>query len=148
MSQQEAQQEVAHELGLDVNHTAGSREPMKQPLLPVEDVQLAQEQQQNKTLQPPIEPKQGEAHDGKRRSIIERLMHHDHKDHDSGKEKRNSIADSGPFIVVQNPETGHWVTKPNPHWPEEDSWKRENVRSGKGDGKVIAPGGIGGVSYF
>lgn len=60
----------------------------------------------------------------RRRSIGDNLFHH---------ERRKSISDSGPLVVEQNPATGHYLAHKNPHWPEEDSWKRANVRSGSGD---------------
>jgi len=98
-------------------------------------------------------------HDGvseKRRSISDVLHlpqhHHRHLagegDETHKKEKRASISENGPFYVVKDPETGMYITRPNPHWPEEDSWKRKNVRSGQGDDKVVAPGGLGGASFY
>jgi hypothetical protein len=45
------------------------------------------------------------------------------------KEKRGSISDSGPFIFAFDPRTGKTVLQKNPHWPNEDSWMREDSTS-------------------
>lgn len=133
--------------GTTYEQTAGSRHWDASPL-PREAQQLREEagagakQQAQQAEQSDKPAKAADGH-GKRNSIADKLhLPYLHDKRDGAGEKRKSISDSGPFIVVQDPETGHAITKPNPHWPEEDSWKREKVRSGKGDSNVIAPGGM------
>lgn len=46
-------------------------------------------------------------------------------------EKKKSIADSGPLIFAFDPKSGKEVLQRNPHWPNEDSWKREKEVEGK-----------------
>ena len=152
--------EVKRELGLDLNQTAGSRSVLGRPS-PREEAQLRAEG----TYDGPSSgtPNAHHAHlpveeikteNGRRRSsIIDKLKHPFQRSRSGSpttdaRERKKSIADGGPFLVEQNPETGNWITRPNPHWPNDDSWKRENVRTGKGDSNVIVPGGEGGVSYY
>ena len=68
----------------------------------------------------------------RRKSWLKRLSHHD-KDGDKNvvKEKKKSISDSGPFIFVYDPKTGKEILRKNPHWPNEDSWKREKEVEGQ-----------------
>ncbi|KAK4542908.1 hypothetical protein LTR36_006097 [Oleoguttula mirabilis] len=40
--------------------------------------------------------------------------------------RKVSISDSGPYIFAFDPRSGTTVLQKNPHWPNEDSWKREN----------------------
>ncbi len=47
------------------------------------------------------------------------------------KTKRGSISDSGPFIFAFDPRLGKEVLMRNPHWPNEDSWKREAETEGQ-----------------
>lgn len=53
--------------------------------------------------------------------------------------RKSSIADSGPFTVEQD-RNGNYITKENPHWPNDDSWTRENVQDG--NDKTRIPGGL------
>lgn len=46
------------------------------------------------------------------------------------KEKRGSISDSGPFVFAFDPRSGKEILQRNPHWPNEDSWKREKEDEG------------------
>lgn len=39
--------------------------------------------------------------------------------------RKASISDSGPFIFAFGPNTGTTRLQQNPHWPNENSWKRE-----------------------
>ncbi|KAI6840130.1 hypothetical protein KC340_g4215 [Hortaea werneckii] len=86
----------------------------------------------------------------RRRSIADRLHlpHRGDAHKDKEQQARKSISADGPLQIIKDPSCGRFITKPNPHWPEEDSWKRENVRSGKGDSDVVPPGGVGGISYY
>ncbi|KAK4495635.1 hypothetical protein PRZ48_012903 [Zasmidium cellare] len=45
--------------------------------------------------------------------------------------KRESIADSGPYVFAFDPKQGKEVLQKNPHWPNEDSWKREKEVEGQ-----------------
>ena len=47
------------------------------------------------------------------------------------RKKKGSISDSGPFIFAFSPELGKEVLQRNPHWPNEDSWKREEETKGQ-----------------
>ncbi|TKA72281.1 hypothetical protein B0A55_06187 [Friedmanniomyces simplex] len=38
-----------------------------------------------------------------------------------------NLYDNGPYELVFDPNLGKEVLRKNPHWPYEDSWKRENV---------------------
>ncbi|KAK5122546.1 hypothetical protein LTR85_003809 [Meristemomyces frigidus] len=40
--------------------------------------------------------------------------------------RKPSISDSGPYIFAFDTRLGRTVLQRNPHWPNEDSWKREN----------------------
>jgi fructose-1,6-bisphosphatase len=44
------------------------------------------------------------------------------------KEKKPSISDSGPYIFAFDPATGTTRLQQNPHWPYEDSYKREQEK--------------------
>jgi hypothetical protein len=67
------------------------------------------------------------------RASICRLTHHTRKqqqsNHADGKQK-TSISDSGPFSFVFDPATGKQVLGRNPHWPNEDSGKKEKDTEG------------------
>lgn len=140
--------------GRTFNMTVGHTNHASTPL-PKETEQLVREREEakhHKTLvqetKAQVETEGNGNGSGKRRSIVD-VLHLPHMHHkEGGKEKRKSISDSGPFVVEKNPVTGNYITKPNPHWPEEDSGTRENVRSGKGDSDVIVPGGMGNMSYY
>lgn len=41
-------------------------------------------------------------------------------------ERKPSFSDSGPYIFAFDTRLGKTVLQKNPHWPYEDSWKREN----------------------
>ncbi|EMC96458.1 hypothetical protein BAUCODRAFT_475611 [Baudoinia panamericana UAMH 10762] len=140
-----SREQVMQELNLDINKTAGSRHHNARPLAR-EEMQLRQEGAFDKRT---TEEVRNEEHKERKHSLSDMLAHpshipHPHLVHDP----RASIANSSPLTVVRDPKSGDYITAPNPHWPEEDSWKRENVRSGRGDDSTIAPGGVGGVSYF
>lgn len=47
------------------------------------------------------------------------------------KKKKKSISDSGPYIFAFDPKSGKEVLQKNPHWPNEDSWKREKESEGQ-----------------
>lgn len=54
------------------------------------------------------------------------------KSHESKeKGKKDSISDSGPFIFAFDPAQGKEVLQKNPHWPNEDTWKREEETKGQ-----------------
>ncbi|KAI6854913.1 hypothetical protein KC343_g16408 [Hortaea werneckii] len=73
----------------------------------------------------------------RRASVLQRLKHPLHKEKkDAGEEKKESISASGPYIFAFDPDTGTRRLMKNPHWPEEDSWKREKD-------KPTVPGGAG-----
>ncbi|KAI7286337.1 hypothetical protein KC345_g1205 [Hortaea werneckii] len=73
----------------------------------------------------------------RRASVLQRLKHSLHKEKkDAGEEKKESISASGPYIFAFDPDTGTRRLMKNPHWPEEDSWKREKD-------KPTVPGGAG-----
>lgn len=61
----------------------------------------------------------------------------------SSGEKKTYISDSGPYIFAFDPKTGKEILQKNPHWPYEDSWKRENVRDRGETDNTVAPGGLG-----
>lgn len=55
-----------------------------------------------------------------------------HSKEAEGKEgKRESISESGPYIFAFDPKQGKEVLQKNPHWPNEDSWKREKEVDGQ-----------------
>ncbi|KAI6911614.1 hypothetical protein KC318_g6840 [Hortaea werneckii] len=74
----------------------------------------------------------------RRPSVLQRLKHSLHKEDkkDASEEKKESISASGPYIFAFDPDTGTRRLMKNPHWPEEDSWKRETD-------KPTVPGGAG-----
>ncbi|KAI7520998.1 hypothetical protein KC331_g19966 [Hortaea werneckii] len=74
----------------------------------------------------------------RRASVLQRLKHSLHKEDkkDANEEKKESISASGPYIFAFDPDTGTRRLMKNPHWPEEDSWKREKD-------KPAVPGGAG-----
>ncbi|KAI7159041.1 hypothetical protein KC316_g13729 [Hortaea werneckii] len=74
----------------------------------------------------------------RRASVLQRLKHSLHKEDkkDASEEKKESISASGPYIFAFDPDTGTRRLMKNPHWPEEDSWKRE-------EDKPTVPGGAG-----
>ncbi|GAB1738348.1 hypothetical protein NU219Hw_g3159t1 [Hortaea werneckii] len=74
----------------------------------------------------------------RRPSVLQRLKHSLHKEDkkDASEEKKESISASGPYIFAFDPDTGTRRLMKNPHWPEEDSWKREKD-------KPTVPGGAG-----
>ncbi|KAI7158824.1 hypothetical protein KC349_g4640 [Hortaea werneckii] len=74
----------------------------------------------------------------RRPSVLQRLKHSLHKEDkkDASEEKKESISASGPYIFAFDPDTGTRRLMKNPHWPEEDSWKREQD-------KPVVPGGAG-----
>ncbi|KAI6795424.1 hypothetical protein KC363_g4323 [Hortaea werneckii] len=74
----------------------------------------------------------------RRPSVLQRLKHSLHKEdkRDTSEEKKESISASGPYIFAFDPDTGTRRLMKNPHWPEEDSWKREKD-------KPTVPGGAG-----
>ena len=65
-------------------------------------------------------------------------------------EKKTLISDSGPYIFAFDPRTGKEILQRNPHWPYEDSWKREEQRETRGEtDSTIIPGGLGfGVNNY
>jgi hypothetical protein len=67
----------------------------------------------------------------RRKSWFQKLTPHHNHDPNKPKEKKKSIADSGPFIFVYSPALGKEVLMKNPHWPNEDSWKREKEAEGQ-----------------
>lgn len=73
---------------------------------------------------------QGEAKEGRRRSWFHRKSAADGVKDEEKKEKRKSISDSGPYIFVYDPNLGKEVMRKNPHWPNEDSWKRVDESKG------------------
>jgi hypothetical protein len=68
------------------------------------------------------------------RASIRRLTHktrsHQQSSDTDGKQK-TSISDSGPFSIVVDPATGKEVLKRNPHWPNEDSGRKEKESEGE-----------------
>ncbi|KAK3676721.1 hypothetical protein LTR78_003498 [Recurvomyces mirabilis] len=44
-------------------------------------------------------------------------------------ERKQSLSDSGPYIFAFDPRVGKTVLQKNPHWPYEDSWKREEDKA-------------------
>lgn len=64
--------------------------------------------------------------DGKRRSWLSKMTHHHHHDKGEEKTRKSSISDSGPYVFAFDPKQGKEVLVKNPHWPNEDSWKRED----------------------
>ncbi|TKA83878.1 hypothetical protein B0A55_00125 [Friedmanniomyces simplex] len=73
--------------------------------------------------------------------IIDLLPHH-------GGHKHPSLSDSGPIVVQEDPSTGHHLAHVNPHWPEDDSWRRQKERDSSGEDPVVAPAGVGAVSSY
>lgn len=155
MNQHGVERFLAKESGNAHQHTAGSRHEDAQPL-PSEAAQLeaeAAKQEPPATAKGSDGVKQADEESSKkskRRSIAEMLHLPHHSDHHKDKKQQahKPISADGPLQVVKDPRTGLFISRPNPHWPEEDSWKRENVRSGKGDSDVVPPSGVGGISYF
>lgn len=49
---------------------------------------------------------------------------------ESSSRRKSSISDSGPYTLVRDPVTGKEVLHRNPHWPNEDSWKKEKESEG------------------
>ncbi|KAK0858493.1 hypothetical protein LTR87_017768 [Friedmanniomyces endolithicus] len=73
----------------------------------------------------------------RRSSIRERIIH-----------THPSLSDSGPIELQTGSGTGRHLACVNPHWPEEDSYKRQNERDGNGEDPVVAPAGVGVVSSY
>lgn len=70
------------------------------------------------------------------RTSLRKLVHKsDHREQSSDKpedsRRKSSIADSGPYTLVKDPVTGKEVLHRNPHWPNEDSWKKEKESEGQ-----------------
>ncbi|KAI7534680.1 hypothetical protein KC331_g12429 [Hortaea werneckii] len=155
MNQHRVEQSVTKESGNAHQHTAGSRHEDAQPL-PSETAQLeaeAAKQELPAAIKGPgcvdqadVESRQKP----KKRSIADRLYlpHRGDAHKDKEQQVHKSISADGPLQIVKDPRSGLFNNRPNPHWPEEDSWKRENVRSGKGDSDVVPPSGVGSISYF
>ena len=72
---------------------------------------------------------------------LRKLMHKQDKIGSSGSQKHSSakaegsrressISDSGPYTLVTDPVTGKEVLRRNPHWPNEDSWEKEERTEG------------------
>lgn len=70
---------------------------------------------------------------GKRTSWFRKLTHSSKNASPSSDEKprKSSISDSGPYIFAFDPRQGKEVLMKNPHWPNEDSWKREEESKGQ-----------------
>ena len=130
MIQHRVKQFLEKESGSAHQHTAGSRHEDAQPL-PSEAAQLEAEAAKQ---EPPAAAKGSdgakqadeESHKkSKRRSIADRLHLPHRGDHHKDKEQQEhkSVSADGPLQVVKDPTTGLFITRPNPHWPEEDSWK-------------------------
>ena len=49
----------------------------------------------------------------------------------SSDSKKQSISESGPYVFAFDPNTGKEVLQKNPHWPNEDSWKRVEESKGQ-----------------
>jgi len=147
MASNSVQNFVQKESGQTYEQTAGSCNHKAEPLPREAEQQREEATQHNQAPAADTEAAENEGNKSKRRSIFNALhLPHLHKDGKNSKSR--SISDSGPLEVVQDPQAGRFIARPNPHGPEEDSWKREDVRSGKGDSDVVAPGGVGGVSYY
>ncbi|KAI7231829.1 hypothetical protein KC330_g6219 [Hortaea werneckii] len=155
MNQHRVEQSVTKESDNAHQHTAESRQEDAQPL-PSEAAQLEAEAAKQelpaairgsgRVDQADVDSRQKP----KTRSIAG-ILHLPHRggDHtDKEQQAHKSISADGPLQIIKDPRSGLFITKPNPHWPEEDSWKRENVRSGKGDSDVVPPSGVGGISYY
>lgn len=62
---------------------------------------------------------------------FKRLSRGEKKDEGKEKPKKQSISESGPYIFAYDPRLGKEVLMKNPHWPNEDSWKREQETEGQ-----------------
>ena len=84
---------------------------------------------------PANQPAVAKSSSGRRKSWFQRLTHSSKNsssaDQDSEKPRKSSISDSGPYIFAFDPRQGKEVLMKNPHWPNEDSWKREEESKGQ-----------------
>jgi hypothetical protein len=96
-------------------------------------VTTSQSQETGVKSSPSQEPTPADSTSSGLRASIRRLTHHTRKQeqssHADGKQK-TSISDSGPFSFVLDPATGKEVLKRNPHWPNEDSGRKEEDTKG------------------
>ncbi|KAK0264877.1 hypothetical protein LTS09_001285 [Friedmanniomyces endolithicus] len=58
------------------------------------------------------------------------------------KSAHKSISDSGPYELVFDPKLGKEVMRKNPHWPNEDSYLRENTGLTVKKGMESAPDSV------
>ncbi|KAI7527638.1 hypothetical protein KC331_g16214 [Hortaea werneckii] len=155
MNQHRVEQSVTKESGNGYQYTAGSRHEDAQPL-PSEAAQLEAEAAKQELPLPIkgsgcVDQADVESRQKPKRHGIADMLHLPHRgdDHkDKEQQEHRSISADGPLQVIKDPRSGLYITRPNPHWPEEDSWKREDIRSGKGDSDVVPPSGMGGISYY
>lgn len=63
--------------------------------------------------------------------IFQRISGHFKSNGSSKDSKKQSISESGPYIFAFDPKAGKEVLQKNPHWPNEDSWKRVEESQGQ-----------------
>ncbi|KAK4955779.1 hypothetical protein LTR10_006718 [Elasticomyces elasticus] len=59
----------------------------------------------------------------RRKSFIQRFK----EERAERKAVHDNVYNSGPYVMVFDPKLGKEILRKNPHWPYEDSYKRENV---------------------